>query len=197
MTKRMIFCIILVFFSGISVYAQSAGASHKQPRMTLGATIGAGANYLDFTRGAMRGKTNYAWNIGFYSRIDLFRFLSLQPEVEYERLNARFPGGAFYTEGISVPVSLLLISPPDSFRVFAQLGGYYTYSTRGKALGREMDFDLDFRSQRGGIIFGVGIQMRKATVRLLGKNDFTELLRHPVDYNLLNRTIYAVLDYRF
>jgi hypothetical protein len=171
-------------------------AKHSPPskfEMAISANIGANHHY--YTAGAINGKSAASYGIGLSATIR-----GIRPEVYYEYIVARHPEGNISTQGITVPLNILLQTQSSSSigaGIFA--GPYYRRLFNGKQNGSSLDFDNHYYRNEGGLNYGIELRVAHIRIGFTGRQAFTNFTRtkNADGAYLRNRSAFATLSYIF
>jgi len=189
-------------FSTDEAYAASGklAAKHSPPsKISFGITANMGSNYHFYTAGAVDGKTAGAYGIGLSMGVNMGLF-ALRPEVYYDYIQARHPGGKIAAHSVTVPFNLLLQTPPSfsaGFAVFA--GPYYSYRFGGTQGDSTLDLSTLFNRNEVGINYGVEFRVAVIRIGVTRRQAYTNFTRvaNQDDAHIRNRAVFMTLGYMF
>lgn len=172
------------------------------PVFKFGATLSLGANSHHYTKGPINGKNRGFYSAGLYTDIRLSRngVFVLRPEVAYERVGAKNPDGNIWTNGIAVPLNLVIATPPIipiGFQIM--LGGYYTHRYSGNQGPHRIDFTNKYYRNELGLSWGISMKLKPVTLGVrvrYGMTDFTRE-REASGAHIKNRSTVFMLGYEF
>ena len=175
-------------------------SKHKQrSKFALGVSANIGSNYHIYTAGALNGKPASAFGIGLNGQLNM-KFLALRPEVFYDYIPARHPQGNLTTHAITVPLSLMLQTPPLSSSGLAVFAGpYYRYMLGGKQGEVKLDFEGMFYRNEVGINYGLDMRVVNFRLGVTFRSALTNFSRtkNADDANIRNRASFLSLGYIF
>jgi len=176
-------------------------ASKHKPHNKFGLGVSAyiGSNYHNYTAGALNGKPATAFGIGLNGQLNI-KLLALRPEILYDYIPAQHPQGNITTHAITVPLNLMVQTPPSSSSGFAVFAGpYYRYMLGGKQGAEKLNFSNMIYQNEAGLNYG--IEMRVVNIRLgvTHRSAFTNFSRtkNADDAHIRNRATYLSLGYIF
>ena len=176
-------------------------SKHKPPSRFIELAVSAniGSNHHYYTAGAINGKSAGAYGIGLTAGINK-GIWGLRPEVYYDYIKARHPGGDISTHSITVPLNILLqtsSSEPSGFAIF--IGPYYKYNFSGKQNNSSLDFDNIYYRNEGGLNFGAEMRLLNLRVGISRRQAFTNIGRTKNEDGayLRNRGVFCTLSYIF
>jgi len=186
-------------------------SKHKNnQKFTFGISANMGSNYHYYTKGALNGKPASAYNIGINGQLNM-NYFAIRPEIYYDYIKANHPEGKITTHGITVPLNLVLQTPPSSSGGLAVfIGPYFSYKLKGKYDKAPNDFDimkhhvpLDFdytcRREEFGFNYGAEVSLVKLRLGVTHRSALTNFsrMKHLDDAHLRNRATYVSLSYLF
>ncbi len=155
--------------------------AETRPVVRAGILIGTGTSKFNYRDDPIMGKSIFAAHGGVFTNIRLAGFLRLQPAVLYETRGSQVYGGNFRSHAVTVPVSLQVSSPEESFvRTYFHLGGYYSYHFAGQLVDEAIDFSTDFHNQDYGITYGFGFEAFNIQLGLNFHTGLSNILKDPV-----------------
>ena len=182
---------------------QSSGriaSKHKpESKFNFGISLQYGSNYHHYTDGALEGKTAGAFSVGLRGKVNMGIF-AIRPEVYYDYIQARHPLGKINTQGLTVPLNLMLQTPPSSpAGVALFVGPYYSYRFSGKQAGSALDFDQLFYQNEAGINFGIEVRLSILHIGFAQRQAFTNFTRLPNEdgAHIRNRAMFTTLSFLF
>ena len=168
-------------------------------KLVFGISANYGSNYHHYTAGALDGKSKVSAGIGLNGQLNM-RFLAIRPEVCYDYVSAHHPEGDVSTHGITVPLNLVLQTPPTMWQVVAFFAGpYYNYKFAGTQGGAQIDFKNIFNREEIGLNWGV--EMKLAYLRMgythrIAFTDFSQT-KNADGAHIRNRVSYFTLGFAF
>ena len=186
-----------------SFHASGKVASiHKSStkKLSFGISANMGSNYHYYTAGAVDGKESTAFGIGVNGRWDIIKFVAIRPEVYYDYITARHPQGKIKTHSITVPLNLMLQTPPSSSAGAAFFAGpYYSHKFKGKQGKDPLDFDNTFFKNEAGINYGLEIRVTNFRLGLTYREGFTNFTqtKNADGAHIRNKATYATIGYIF
>jgi hypothetical protein len=183
-------------FNSSGKLAKKHRSSRKMFSVGLSANIGSNCHY--YSRGALNGKNATSWGAGLTSQINR-GIWAIRPEIYYDRIQANHPDGKIQTDNLTLPLSLVLQTPPAPFGADVFLGGYYSYLFGGKQGKENIDFNRDFYRNEGGLTCGFGAYMGSIKFSYTARIALSHVRRNKNADNahLYNRTSYFTLTYLF
>ncbi len=170
----------------------------KQPLFNIGVAANIGTNYHHYTDGPIDGKTTTSYGAGLVTQVNLGNW-ALRPEVHYDRIQAKYPGGKIATDNLTIPLSLVLqvVDGGIGFDVFG--GGYYTYRFGGKQGSEPIDFQNTFNRTEFGLTYGFGFWVRPFKIGFTNRRAMTDFTQIPNadDAHIRNRTNYLTISLMF
>lgn len=172
--------------------------AYKVKVFRAGIRLNMGSGYHLYKDQFYRGKDIFAISTGALANIRLSGHFKLQPELLYESSGSQHSDGVFRTHSITTPLSLQLLTSEDSYvRVFAQVGGFYSYHMGGNISGTAIDFDNNYKRNEFGISFGAGIEvMEMLQMGIYFQRGLSDLNRLP-DNRIFQENIYFQLGFMF
>lgn len=132
----------------------------QKARYRIGITVGYDANAHLYHGEALTGQEASGFSAGVMSQIKIARMLAIQSAVKLAREGAQTPLGNLKLNTLNVPVSLLLITPPNASRVFVSIGGYYRYAFSGTLGSSSIDWATTQLNRTDyGLSYGGGIEL--------------------------------------
>ena len=175
-------------------------SKHSPPsKFELAISANIGANHYYYTAGAVNGKSAGAYGIGLTAGVNK-GIWGLRPEIYYNYLGARHPSGDINMHSITVPLNILLQTPPSatmSAAVF--VGPYYKHNFSGKQLDSSLDFDNQFYRNEGGFNFGIELRVVHIRMGVTSRQALTNITRVKNEDGayLRNRSIFYTVSYVF
>ena len=186
-----------------------ASKHQADKKFIFGVSANYGSNYHHYTTGALDGKSKIATGIGLNGQLNM-KFLAIRPEVFYEYVSARHPEGDIVTHGITVPLNLMLQTPPSMWQSIAVFAGpYYSYKFAGTQGGNKIFVDIPnpwgpdllngFKREEIGLNWG--IELKLAYLRLgythrIAFTDFSQT-KNADGAHIRNRASYFTLGLAF
>ena len=175
-------------------------SKHSPPsKFELAISANIGANHHYYTAGAVNGKSAGAYGIGLTAGFNMGLW-GLRPEVYYNYLGARHPAGDINTHSITVPLNILLQTPPSTTMSAAFfVGPYYKHNFSGKQLDTSLDFDNQFYRNEGGFNFGIELRVAHIRMGITSRQALTNITRVKNEDGayLRNRSIFYMVSYVF
>jgi hypothetical protein len=168
-------------------------------KVVFGISVNSGSNYHYYKGGEMNGKPANAAGIGLNGQVNM-KFFAIRPEVYYDYVSARHPDGKITTQSITVPLNLLLQTPPSSMSGAAIFAGpYYCYRLDGKQGGAQLDFENMFHREEIGLNMGFEMRVVKIRVGYTFRNALTNFsqTKNADGAHIRNRASYFTLSYTF
>jgi hypothetical protein len=172
--------------------------TYTAKRFVFGIALNIGSNYHYYTKGARDGKPLNSTGIGLNGQVNL-NFIAIRPELYYDFINAHHPKGDIYTQNITVPLNILLQTPPSSdVGVAVIFGPYYTYRLTGTQKNKKLDFKNDYYQDEFGFTYGVELRFGKIHLGYTARSAFTNFSQTKTDgANIRNRAAFFNLGYTF
>lgn len=180
---------------------------HSYNTVEFFVTASVGSNTHHYPRGALTGKSAFAWSAGFAAQFNLGGTFSVRPEALYQQRSARYPSdmqnivlGADYdrftVRSLTVPLNLLVRFPQNSpVYFYFNAGGYYSYNLSGSIGGESIDFDVDATRHEWGLTAGFGVQVGAVGIAF---SSFNALSRVMTDGpTMKNRSSHFTVYYKF
>lgn len=150
---------------------------------TFGFKLGMGSSNHTYEKEFYVGKQIFAAQVGFFSKINMTKALSLQPELLYRTVGSKHTNGVLRTHEVTIPVNLRLSLNPWSKgsmtpEVFIIAGPYYSHKFSAKVGVNKLDFDNDFRVDEKGLQYGIGIEMMGVQFSSSFQRSFTSIDRN-------------------
>jgi hypothetical protein len=192
---------VVITFSQDADYESSGKLAQKhkiRELMRYGVSANLGSTYHHYTTGGNE-KSAFSFGAGLMSQIN-FGILGIRPEIYYDHIRARHPGGTTATNNITVPLSLVLQTPKQyitEMDLFA--GGYYSYRFDGKQGSQALDFENTFNRHEGGINFGWGYYIKPFRIGNTWRIALTDFTQSANTGNtpIRNITTYFTITYTF
>ena len=192
--------ILKVFSADTDVVASGKIAKKHRPMQlfSFAVTGQIGSNYHYYTEGALNGKSMTSSGVGLTTQMN-FRSFAIRPEVFYERINAKFPGGNIYTDNVTIPLSIVLQSRNRSSGADLFFGGYYSYRFSGKQGENNLDFENTFKRNEFGLTYGFGVCLSPFKIGFTNRTALTSFTKFPNSDNayIKNRAKYLSIAYIF
>ena len=170
--------------------------SSRKP-FQMGITGNIGSNHHYYTDGALDGKSSFAYGIGLTTQLNLGA-LAFRPEVFFEDVSAKYPGGNIHSNNITVPLNLVLQSKNPTGGVDVFVGSYYSYRLNGKQGSQPLDFSTFNRSE-WGINWGFSFLAGPVKIGYTNRSALTNFTLQPNSDNayVRNRTGFITLGWIF
>jgi len=170
--------------------------SSRKP-FQMGITGNIGSNHHYYTDGALDGKSSFAYGIGLTTQLNLGA-LAFRPEVFFEDVSAKYPGGNIHSNNITVPLNLVLQSKNPTGGVDVFVGSYYSYRLNGKQGTEPLDFSTFNRSE-WGINWGFSFLAGPVKIGYTNRSALTNFTLQPNSDNayVRNRTGFITLGWIF
>ncbi len=146
-----------------------------------------------------KGKSSFSSEVGLTTQFRITKNISLQPEVLYSTMGSKYETGKLRLHSISAPVSLLIASKmePSVPRVYASIGGYYSYHFAGSVNNQTMDFDDTYDNEELGIVYGFGLEFMSVCISINFKHGLNNLMQDVDNGKIMNRANFFTLGYMF
>ena len=183
-------------------YASSGkiAAKHMPPaKVQIGIVANIGSNYHFYTAGALDGKSANAYSIGLSANVNM-GVLALRPELYYDFIQARHPGGKVQTHSLTVPLNLLVQTSPSSTTGAAFFAGpYYSYKFAGRQQGAALNFENTFYRNEVGINWGLELRLSVIRIGITRRQAFSNFTRAKNEDGayIRNRAVFTTLSYVF
>lgn len=187
---------------GMGEQKRKTKVKSKLPLFRFGVTASVGANSHHYTKGSINGKNKAIYSGGLYTDIRMSRsgVISLRPEVSYERVGAKHPDGTMWTNGVVVPLNIVINTPPI-IPVGLQLafGGYYTHKFSGHQGGHRVDFANTYYRNEAGLSWGISMKLSPVTFGVRVRYALTNFTRHKLESgaHIKNRATMFTMSYEF
>ncbi len=170
--------------------------SSRKP-FQMGITGNIGSNHHYYTDGALDGKSSFAYGIGLTTQLNLGA-LAFRPEVFFEDVSAKYPGGNIHSNNITVPLNLVLQSKNPTEGVDVFVGSYYSYRLNGKQGTEPLDFNT-FNLSEWGINWGFSFLAGPVKIGYTNRSALTNFTLQPNSDNayVRNRTGFITLGWIF
>lgn len=181
----------------------------KEPLLTAGITASIGNNLHHYRKGALDGKSAFAWNAGVWAQFN-FGNWAVRPRVVYEQRRAKMPvdfeqrtSTILQTGGIYVPLDLIYKLRLDGMQpvyLYLFAGGYYSRVMTGRLGGDKVDFSdagAPFRNE-WGVQCGGGLNIYKFWMEGVSRFSLTDVYPAGVGQDgIRNISAYFSVGYRF
>jgi hypothetical protein len=187
---------VLVTVSQDDSFKASGKIAPKQNldrKFVFGISANIGANYHHYTAGALDGKSKSSFGIGLNGQLNM-NYLAIRPEVYYEYICARHPEGDIATHGLTVPLNVVLQTPPSMMSgVAIYAGPYYNYKFGG------VDFKNTYHREEAGLNVGAEIKIVYLRLGYTHRRAFTNFsqTKNPDGAHIRNRASYITLGFTF
>ncbi len=179
---------------------KKTGSSDRPSKVNLGLRYNIGSSQQIYVDQFYRGKSIAYLNAGLFLRIRMSQMLTLQPEIVLERKGSQHSEGKFILDGVSVPVNLLITTPDNSgngVRLFAIVGGYYSYFLGGKVGDSGIDFTTTYLNNEYGYTTGFGLEGGKMQMGMYFTRGLSGIMQDPAYGKVVHRTVSFMLGYTF
>ena len=147
-----------------------------------GITAGLGSASHKYPDEFYNPKGVFAYNAGLFLQMHIGKFITLQPEAQFQSDGSKSPEGTFRRKSIVVPVNLhfnIMNEYNGLYKVFPFAGGYYLFSFNGKLGGNDIDFDESYSKNEWGLNFGLGFDVMDWQVKFTWRRALTNLSLEP------------------
>lgn len=183
---------------------------HKtEPMLTAGITASIGNNRHIYRKGALDGKSAFAWNAGVWAQVN-FGNWAIRPGVVYEQRRAKMPvdfgqrtSTILQTGGIYTPLDVMYKLPfaaRGNMYLYLFVGGYYSRVLTGTLGGDKVDFSAAgaLRRNEWGLQFGGGVAIYKFRMEGVSRYGLTDIYPAGVGHDgIRNASAYFSVGYRF
>jgi len=126
----------------------------------FGINLSVNQNKHIYSEGPFDTKNLWGFGGGLIAQFNIHSFMDLKTEINYEYLGSPSFAGDIRLHNLNIPVSLMFITAPSMFRIYASVGGYYSYSFKGKLYVDEIDWsESGFNRYDYGVLFGFGLNL--------------------------------------
>jgi hypothetical protein len=147
-----------------------------------GITAGLGSASHKYPDEFFNPKSVFAYNGGLFLQMHIGKFITLQPEAQFQSDGSQSSDGTFRRQSIVVPVNLhfnIMNEYNGLYKVFPFAGGYYLFSFNGKLGGNDIDFDESYSKNEWGLNLGIGCDITDWQVKFTWRRALTNLSLEP------------------
>lgn len=160
--------------------------------------LGSGLSSYKYTDEFYVGKSVFTFDAGLRAQISLSKHFAIQPEVMYATSGSKSGPGTMRTHQVEVPFHILFgVNNLSSGNAYIMLGGYYKYFLSGKNGNVNVDYSTDCNDYQYGLSYGIGFDISKFQVNILGKVALSELYSNQQLDNVYERGFSLNVGYRF
>jgi len=174
------------------------GEKLKPKVFTAGLRWSLGTSKFNYRDDPIMGKSIFAVQAGFFTSFRLGRHWYLLPEALYETKGSQYPGENIRTHAVTLPLSLAISSPDDSYvRVWFQAGGYYSLHFATNHGDNSLDYKYDFQRHEFGICWGIGMEaMHMLQMGIYYQQGLSDLFLDDFG-NTVHQNVYFTLGWLF